>query len=90
MFLKVASDVITAFLLVFLDLVFTKGIFLDNCKVAKIIPVYKSSSKLDINNYRSISILSSFTKIFENLLYIRLSLNEAQSPLAKCSVTMAS
>ena len=30
---------------------FAKGIFPDNCKVAKIIPVFKSGSKLDINNY---------------------------------------
>ena len=72
MFLKVASDVITPFLFVFLDLMFTKGIFQDNCKVAKIIPVYKSGSKLDINNYRPVSILSSFTKIFEKHICIRL------------------
>ena len=72
MSLKVASDVITPFLFVFLNLMFTKGIFPDNCKVAKIIPVFKSGSKLEINNYRPISILSSLTKIFEKLIYIRL------------------
>ena len=51
MFLKVASDVITSFLFVFLDLMFTKDIFPNNRKVAKTILVFKSGSKLDINNY---------------------------------------
>ena len=75
MFLKVASDIITPFLFVFLDRMFTKGIFdvyERYCKVAKIIPVYKSGAKLDINNYRPISILSSFTKSFQKLICIRL------------------
>ena len=34
-------------------------------KIAKIVPVYKSGDKNDLNNYRPISILSSLSKIFE-------------------------
>ena len=36
------------------------------------IPVYKSGSRYNPTNYRSISLLSCFAKIFEKLLYKRL------------------
>jgi hypothetical protein len=34
--------------------------------------MYKKGSKVIISNYRPISILTSFSKIFENVIYIRL------------------
>ena len=40
-------------------------------KFAKVIPVFKSSSKTGITNYRPISILSPFSKIFEKLIHSR-------------------
>ena len=42
-----------------------------NLKVAKIIPIFKNGDKHCINNYRPISILSSFSKILERLVYNR-------------------
>ena len=50
---------------------FSLGVFPDNLKVAKVIPVHKKGSKLDLTNYRPISLLSNIDKIFENFLYIR-------------------
>ena len=41
-------------------------------KEAKIIPVFKTGDKLLMSNYRPISILSSFSKIFEKCIYKRL------------------
>ena len=46
-----------------------KGIFPDELKLAKIIPIYKSGNKESIENYRPISILSVFTKVFEKVMY---------------------
>jgi len=36
-------------------------------------PIYKDADKTDTNNYRPISVLPSFSKIYEKLVYNRLS-----------------
>lgn len=41
-------------------------------KEARIVPVFKSGDRSEINNYRPISILSNFSKIFEIVLYDRI------------------
>ena len=48
------------------------GIYPNKLKIAKIIPIYKSGDETDPNNYRPISLLSSFNKIFEKIMYKRL------------------
>lgn len=47
----------------------TVGIFPDKLKLAKVVPIYKSDNKHFLENYRPISILSVFSKIFEKLMY---------------------
>lgn len=51
---------------------FTSGTFPDDLKLAKVIPIYKKGSKLDINNYRPVSVLPSPSKVFERIIYNRL------------------
>ena len=46
--------------------------FPDKLKIAKVVPVFKSEDKTLLNNYRPISILPVFSKIFERLMYNRL------------------
>ena len=54
------------------NLCFVIGKFPDILKIAKVIPLHKKDSKLDFHNYRPISLLSVFSKIYEKLLYIRI------------------
>ena len=48
------------------------GIFPDNFKIGKVIPIYKSGEKNKFSNYRPISVLPTFSKILEKLFNNRL------------------
>ena len=51
---------------------FEEGVFTEKNKNAKVIPSHKKGSAKDVNNYRHISLLSTFSKIMENLMPTRL------------------
>ncbi len=50
---------------------FEDGIFPEQLKLAKVVPVYKGGTKTDVSNYRPISLLSAFSKIFEKLVHTK-------------------
>ena len=54
--------------LIFEDCI-SKGIFPDLWKLANVIPTHKKGSKNIVKNYRPISLLPIFAKIFERLLF---------------------
>ena len=47
---------------------FENGIFPDELKLTKVIPIFKYGDKTDITNYRPISVLSFFSKVFEKTI----------------------
>ena len=51
---------------------FSSGCFPSILKISKIIPIHKKESKLDVSNYRPISLLSNINKIIEKLMFQRL------------------
>ena len=55
-----------------INLCFETGVFPDKLKLAKVTPLHKKDSKLKHLNYRPISLLSVFSKIYEKLMYIRI------------------
>ena len=44
----------------------------DALKIARVKPLYKKNSNLDVGNYRPVSILSVVCKILEKAIYIQL------------------
>ena len=48
---------------------FSSGIFPIELKIAKVVPIFKSGDTSTFSNYRPISILSFFSKIFEKIMY---------------------
>ena len=51
---------------------FREGVFPRELKKARVVPIYKTGDKSLINNYRPISILSFYSKVFEKLMYNKL------------------
>ena len=70
--IKLVIDCIAEPLSVIINLCFTKGIYPDQLKIAKVCPVFKDDSKTEFSNYRPISIIPSFSKFFEKLISNRL------------------
>ena len=56
-----------------LSIIFNKcivdGHFPDSLKLAKVIPLHKGDSVLSVSNYRPISLLPIFSKLFERMIY---------------------
>ena len=50
----------------------TTGVYPDVLKIAKVSAIHKRGSTEEVNNYRPISVLSTFNKIFETILCRRL------------------
>ena len=55
-----------------INLSFNEGKFPTQLKSASVIPVFKKGDKLEVNNYRPISLISIISKIIEKLIHRRL------------------
>ena len=64
--------IIEPILLYIFNLTFSTGTFPDAMKIARVTPIFKSGDKLDVSNFRPISVLPCFSKILEKLMYNRL------------------
>lgn len=71
-FIKVLSPKITLVLTNLFNESFSHGIFPDILKVAAVTPIFKGGSKLEVSNYRPVSVLPIISKILEKLMQTRL------------------
>ena len=51
---------------------FSTGEFPNLLKTARVVPIFKGGDVDDIKNYRPISVLPAFSKVFERALYNRM------------------
>ena len=70
--LKAAAQVLALPLSVMINHCISAGVFSNQIKVAKVVPVYKSDTSEKIENYRSISLLPYISKMFERIIYNRM------------------
>ncbi|KAJ8047339.1 putative serine racemase [Holothuria leucospilota] len=71
--LKHVGDVVASPISHIMNLSFSNGVFPSELKIAKIIPIFKSGDKQQFSNYRPVSLLPSVSKLFEHLMYNRIS-----------------
>lgn len=50
-----------------------QGIYPERLKFAIVMPIYKQGGKTDVANYRPISLITTFAKMLEKVMYSRLS-----------------
>ena len=70
--LKIIAPTMSCYLAKIINLSFESGCFPDCLKSANIIPVFKKDSKILIQNYRPISLLSNISKIIEKIMFSRI------------------
>lgn len=70
--LKFVVPYISEPLLHIVNLSFTTGVVPREIKIAKVVPIFKSGDASLFCNYRPISLLSIFSKVFERLMYFQL------------------
>ena len=70
--IKIVADLLAVPLCRIINLSFSKGVFPELLKTAKVIPSFKAGSADDVNNYRPISLLSIFDKILEKIMHRQL------------------
>ena len=63
--LRIAVDIIAPSLTYIFNLSVSTGVFVDDWKDAKVIPIYKEGDRRNLGNYRPISILPIVSKVFE-------------------------
>ena len=66
---KFSSSLLTPVLSTMINSTITLGNFPEKLKLSTVIPLFKKVDKLDVNNYRPISILTCVTKIFEKVIF---------------------
>ena len=67
--IKICDETIALPLKIIFDTALKSGSYPDKWKRANVVPVYKKESKNMLKNYRPISLLPVFGKIFEKCIY---------------------
>ena len=70
--LKISSNYITSPLTHICNKIILSGSFPDRLKFSIVKPVHKKGDRTNYNNYRPISLLTSFSKVFEKAIHNRL------------------
>jgi len=64
---------------------FTSGIFPDDLKYSIVTPVFKAGDKTNVSNYRPISVINQFAKVFEKAIAYRLNKHLSFNNIISCN-----
>ena len=71
--IKMISHVISPLLSELFNESITAGVFPDKLKTGRVVPLFKSGTTTEISNFRPITTLSVYSKVFEKLVHKRIS-----------------
>jgi len=66
--IKLVGNEISVSLAHIFNLSLRSGVFPDKLKICRVIPIFKAGNKLECDNYRPISLLSSISKVLEKIV----------------------
>ena len=66
--IEMTKNVLVKPLTIIINQMIVTGIFPDQLKISKVIPLYKAKDQTILSNYRPIALLPSISKIFEYVL----------------------
>ena len=69
--IKCVADEVVKPLSAIINMSLSHGIFPDELKIAKVVPIYKKENPESFGNYRPVSVLPCISKIFECIVYNR-------------------
>ena len=69
---KLSCELIIKPLLHVCNLSFKEGVFPEELKIAKVVPIFKAGDSMKVTNYRTVSVLCVMSKVWERLMYNRL------------------
>lgn len=70
--IKQCSSELVVVLCYLINLSFEKGVFPEKLKISVVKPIFKKNDKLDLNNYRPITLIPILSKVFEKAMHYRL------------------
>ena len=70
--IKLSIDIIVEPLTEIINVSLVSGCFPDTLKIAKVLPIFKTGDPEKLENYRPISILPAFSKLYEKVVYNRI------------------
>ena len=83
--LKCASDPLIHILAEIFNSSISLGTYPAKLKMSKIIPIFKTDDETEPNNYRPISLLSTFNRMFEKFIYKRMKVFIDEEDILCCS-----
>lgn len=71
-FVNDAAEIIACPLTNIINISIQHGVFPNDLKLARVIPIYKKNNKTEVGNYRPVSILNVFSKVLERVVHDQL------------------
>lgn len=66
------KELLAKYIAAILNKYISKGEFPDDLKISQVAPIHKAGHRDEVHNYRPISVLNCFSKIYEKIIYNRL------------------